>query len=140
MKIQIKIILMTICMLCVLTSCAGAGDWKFTELPKDYSIWRNNSRSISLCREVDETSANTVIEAYVSEIAYNESYIFAKQVSVPKDSREKIDTANPDYYIVVVDTEEVFGPYAKADFDLKCVELEINDLPEWIVTTKLKNK
>ena len=31
-----------------LTACAGAGDWKYEDLPGDYAVWRINSQEIPL--------------------------------------------------------------------------------------------
>ena len=37
----------TVCLLALmltLTACAGAGDWKYEDLPGDYAVWRINSQ------------------------------------------------------------------------------------------------
>ena len=136
-KILLVFVLVLVCSLS--TSCTTTrGDWKYDDLPNDYSVWRTNSRRIILCHSYG-TTASTIVDAYVSEIAYNNDYIFAKQVTVPEDSNKKIDTSNPSYYILVVETDELYGPYTEDEFNNKCEELEISEIPEWIKTTRLKN-
>ena len=49
-----------------LTACAGAGDWKYEDLPGDYAVWRINSQEIPLvCVDDDGLTAEPVVEGYV---------------------------------------------------------------------------
>ena len=46
-----------------LTACAGAGDWKYEDLPGDYAVWRINSQEIPLvCVDDDGLTAEPVVE------------------------------------------------------------------------------
>ena len=63
-----------------LTACAGAGDWKYEELPGDYAVWRINSREIPLVRvDADGLTAEPVVEGYVYAVAWDENTIYVQQ-------------------------------------------------------------
>ena len=54
-----------------LTACAGAGDWKYEDLPGDYAVWRINSQEIPLvCVDDDGLTAEPVVEGYVYAVAW----------------------------------------------------------------------
>ena len=133
MKKKLNIVLLLVLLF---TSCIERGDWIYDELPGDYSIWRTNSKSISLCTNVEDMGAH-IISSYVSEIDYTDEFIFAKHVDVAKDSDAEIDTSNPDYYILVVESEELFGPYTENEFNKKCDELSIVHAFDWKITAEL---
>lgn len=77
------------------------------------------------------------METYVSEIAYNDDYIFAKRVDVPEDINKDIDTTNPEYYILVVETGLLSGPFSKKEFKAQIKTLNLNKMPKWMVTSDL---
>ena len=63
-----------------LTACAGAGDWKYEDLPGDYAVWRINSQEIPLvCVDDDGLTAEPVVEGYVYAVAWDESTIYVQQ-------------------------------------------------------------
>ena len=131
-------LLVLILLIALLSSCLTTrGDWEFDGLPQNYSIVRMNSRNIVLGQS-NEVGWTHIVPTYISEVAYNDNYIFVKRVDVPKDINEKIDTSNPEYYIVVVETDEVLGAFTEEEFNKKCEEIPITEFPEWIITTTLK--
>ena len=83
----------------LLSSCAGAGDWSYSDLPGDYEIWRINSKEIVLVKKISDTGANKVVKAYVSKVAWNDNFILAQQQS---DSDSLTSTIS--FYIVDVAT------------------------------------
>lgn len=58
---------------------------------------------------------------------------------MPENPRKKIDKSNPDYYILVVENEELFGPYTEDEFIEKCDELDIEHIFDWKITTDLND-
>ena len=79
-----------------LTACAGAGDWKYEELPGDYAVWRINSREIPLVRvDADGLTAEPVVEGYVYAVAWDENTIYVQQ----RAEKDKGDMA---YYMVAL--------------------------------------
>lgn len=116
-----------------LTSCAGAGDWSYTELPGCYEIWQINPDEIALVKRAGNYSADNVVESYVSEIAWNDNFILVKQTSNPDDS-------NPDmsYYIVDIESEEVHGPLSILEFNKLTDSMKISLVStDWIQTSDL---
>ena len=81
-----------------LTACAGAGDWKYEDLPGDYAVWRINSQEIPLvCVDDDGLTAEPVVEGYVYAAAWDESTIYVQQ----RAEKDKGDMA---YYAVALDS------------------------------------
>ena len=90
-----------------LTACAGAGDWKYEELPGDYAVWRINRREIPLVRvDADGLTAEPVVEGYVYAVAWDENTIYVQQ----RAEKDKGDMA---YYMVALDSGTVSGPYTE---------------------------
>lgn len=86
-----------------LTACAGAGDWKYEDLPGDYAVWRINSQEIPLvCVDDDGLTAEPVVEGYVYAVAWDESTIYVQQ----RAEKDKGDMA---YYAVALDSGAVSG-------------------------------
>ena len=86
-----------------LTACAGAGDWKYEELPGDYAVWRINSREIPLVRvDADGLTAEPVVEGYVYAVAWDENTIYVQQ----RAAKDKGDMA---YYMVALDSGTQIG-------------------------------
>lgn len=99
-----------------LTACAGAGDWKYEDLPGDYAVWRINSQEIPLvCVDDDGLTAKPVVEGYVYAVAWDESTIYVQQ----RAEKDKGDMA---YYAVALDSGAVSGPYIETEFAAACAE------------------
>lgn len=99
-----------------LTACAGAGDWKYEELPGDYAVWRINSREIPLVRvDADGLTAEPVVEGYVYAVAWDENTIYVQQCA----EKDKGDMA---YYMVALDSGTVSGPYTETELAAACAE------------------
>ena len=99
-----------------LTACAGAGDWKYEDLPGDYAVWRINSQEIPLvCVDDDGLTAEPVVEGYVYAVAWDESTIYVQQ----RAEKDKGDMA---YYAVALDSGAVSGPYTETEFAAACAE------------------
>jgi len=143
MKTKIALVVLILSLATILSSCAGMADGEY-DLPGEYSIWYINSRSVVLCKDMKENGkvwgGEHLVEEYVSEIAYNDDYIFAKQVDVPEDINQKIDTSNPYYYVLVVETGKVFGPFSKKEFKAQVEEFNIKEIPKWISTMGLPKR
>ena len=140
MKIKLVLMGAIITLSMVLSSCAGMADGGY-DLPGEYSIWFINASTVELCIDQKEDGkvwgATSIVENYVSEIAYNEDYIFAKRVYVPEDINKDIDTSNPEYYILVVETGLLSGPFSKKEFKAQIKTLNLNKMPKWMVTSDL---
>lgn len=119
---------------------AGVGDWQFDGLPGNYEVWRGNRNTICLV-EVEENGVlgTSIVDTYVSKIAYTSDYIFAQQVPAPKDKRARIDTRNPVYFILSVSDGVLEGPYSETEFEEAYEALELEEKPNWMKSTKLRD-
>lgn len=116
------------------SACSGMGDWNVSGLPGGYEIWRINTRSVVLCLPDEESPyiAKNIIDPYVFELWYNDTYICAKQADVPDDLEKEIDKSNPNYYIVDVTDGICRGPLNEDGFYEVCQELGIDGSLEWM--------
>ena len=132
-------IIMALLLACLLLSgCAGLGDWAVT-LAGDYAIWRNNSVTVLLVQEDPEgTGGRTVVDSYIYRVAWNDQFICAQRTEPPESGKELPIVPEVDYYILRVSDGAVFGPYTAAEYQSKCKELGISDLPDWVYTSDLR--
>lgn len=118
-----------------LISACGTQDWIDDDLPGNFELWRINSKNISLCKDNgDGTTAEIIVGPYISSFAYNDDYIFLQQVDNLGDSKPNKDIM-PNYYLLVIESESLLGPMNKAEFDMSCTELGIEELPSWSDTS-----
>ena len=133
------LLLLLIITLLLLCSCASPGtqDWSYP-LPNDYEIWRINSKSIVIgYKDPNSTGLDTSqgIDEYVFEFCYNERFVCAKQIGVPRESHRPTRGDNPSYYVIDTLNQEVFGPFdSEGLFILELARLRITDLTGWIAT------
>ena len=125
----------------ILSACSGVGDWTVSNFPGGYSVWRINSDKVILClpRENRSTAA-TVVETYVFELAFNDDYIFAKRADVPEGGWRYMDKSNPDYYIVTVADRSCSGPLDETAFAEALQALELDEPPEWMNMQTLRRR
>jgi len=115
----------------------GYADWRYDDLPGRYSIIRINGRNISLCIDENEYLSDAVVGPFITEVAYNDDYIFVKKVDAPKESRY-LDTTNPEYYIVDVASGEVTGPLTHNEYSEEVELFNFQIELEWHKTTNLR--
>lgn len=111
------------------------GDWSYP-LENGYEVWRVNSREIAVCwRESPEkTSASTVIDSYVSEVAITDGWLCAKRLTTPQDTAGQ-------YYLLDMREKNLLGPYeTEADFEAQRDSLGLTGDLTWMNTTSLKDK
>ena len=130
------VVFLLVCLL--LCGCAGVGDWS-APLVEDYAIWRLNGYEIVLVEEHSGGSGGQiVIGTYLYRVTWNEAYICAQKTDPPEERKGLPIVPEVDYYILRVSDGEVFGPYTAAEYQSKCKELEITDLPEWVYVQDLR--
>lgn len=115
----------------LLYGCAGEGDYD-VELPNNYSLIRSSSHSISVKKQTGEGEwESDTIPEKVTEIAWNNEYILAKQLGLKvKDPDVSAEYKIPDeskvyYWILKVEDDSVFGPLSEEEFDKKKDELGV---------------
>lgn len=129
---RLCLLTVSIFVLCLCASCAGAADWTSVKLAGDYAVMRSNTETIQLClMETDDMTVGTPTGGkMVTEVAYNEDYILEK-CKEPADSiSEWRNLFKRYYYIVDVKEGKTTGPYEKSDFETACEEMGIPSL-DW---------
>ena len=133
---RMVMVLLLFCLL--LCGCAGMGDWSAT-LVEDYAIWRINRVTVALVKEdPDGNSGRTVVDSYIYRVTWNDQYICAQRTDPPEPGKELPIAPEVDYFILRVHDGEVFGPYTAEEYRIKCTELAITDLPDWVYTSNLR--
>ncbi len=125
-----------------LSACNGVGDWSVSGLPGGYEVWRINSETIELCLPDEEHPflADSVVSTYVFELAYNDAFICAKRADVPEGRNLKIDTSDPDHYIVDVNDRTCHGPFDEDGFYEAWQELGNGEELEWMSLSALRKR
>ena len=148
-KLVVFIVLLCICSCFFLSSCSvdpsqlfgnwnPQGDWSY-DLIGDYSIWRINSRDITLGKYTSDFSCSTVVDSYITCFAYNDRFIAVRRLDVPKEYFQEdifeMDFEQANWFIVDTQTDEVYGPYfSDEEFQKQCEELPVGELGDWIDT------
>lgn len=128
MKLIKKIILLFIFIM--LVGCAGLGDYDIA-LSGNYSIVRTSAHQVMISPQVDTGLwGGAVIPAKVTEVAWNDSFIIAKQLGLKTDPKSSNNYKIPDedkqyYWIIDVKIDKVYGPLSKENYETQKRELQI---------------
>lgn len=108
--------------MCFASACAGAGDWMSQPLPGNFIVIRSNNDQVQLCiPDEDFTGGTPVVGPVITKISYNEEYLLLK-VKEPSKVFER------NYYIVIVESKEVLGPFSEEDFREALKERNVTDI------------
>lgn len=123
----------------LLAACPGFSDWEYA-LPNCYEIVHCNSQEV-VFGKIIEGSFQRLIDRYILSFCFDERYIGLQRYPVDPDRPwedildiHKIDTSNPEYYLVDSATDNIFGPYAEKDYTQKLNDLGITSMCDWITT------
>lgn len=132
---QIKLfryLLVGLLSLLFLTGCPGPSDYEM-DLPGGYSVIRTSADEVKIAPKVSEGSWGTdVIPAKVTEVAWDDKYIIAKQLGLKNDDASENgyqipDEKNVSFWILEVTTDEVTGPLDGNSFTKKKAEFGISN-------------
>lgn len=118
----------------LLSACAGASDWSYSDLPGNYAVYQINTSDVALVKvsEDDTCLADIIIESYVSEIAWTDNFILVQQTN-PESSDHNVS-----FYVVDIDSDEVHGPLSELEFNDMIGQLKIEfDNSDWTSTSDL---
>ena len=120
-----------------LSSClAGSADWIYSDLPGGYELCRLNVLSIIITKP-NPVGSDTVVDDYVSYIAWDSDVIFAQREHAPRRRPESVST----YYVIEVNTGTVHSKLSEEEFfELAAQWGYTPDTIEWVRTTALKPK
>lgn len=115
----------------LLTGCPGLSDYDI-DLPGGYSVIRTSAHQVQIALEVREGSWDApVIPTKVTEVAWDDHYIMAKQLDLKEDETSHNGYQIPDetkvsFWILEVATGEVTGPLDEESYIKKKAELGIS--------------
>ena len=118
--------------LIMLTGCAGLADYSL-DLPGNYSIVRTSAHQVKVALKISDSHwGSDVIPTKVTEVAWDDSYILAKQLGLvndPKSSNGYQIPKNDDvhFWILEIKSGEVFGPLDEVNFVEKKNEFGISE-------------
>ena len=122
----------TVLSLIIVSGCAGLADYE-VDLPGGYSIVRTSAHSVFIAPKTGEGSwGSKVIPAKVTDVAWNQKYILAKQLGLKDDPKSSNGYQIPDkqsvhYWILEYETGETTGPLNDEGFIEKRIEFKIAD-------------
>ncbi|MGW6379949.1 DUF3997 domain-containing protein [Peribacillus butanolivorans] len=118
--------------LLLFSGCAGLSDYD-VDLPGKYSIVRTSAHNVFIApKEGEGRWGSPIIPTEVTEIAWDENYIMAKQVELKEDPESENGYEIPDeesyhFWIVEIETGKATGPLDEQSFMEKRSELKIAD-------------
>jgi len=137
---KIKFVSLMMLAIGMFMSCLpGVDDWIYDKLPNGYEIWYVNSQDIEVGKRTG-SKTNRIINRYVLEFCYNESYIGIKRLPVDESLSyhdvviEELDASNPSYYLIDAENDMIHGPYTVEEYTEQLETLHIENLCDWIKT------
>ena len=124
-------LLLPLLSLSLLTGCPGPSDFDL-DLPGNYSVVRTSAHQVKIAPKVSEGGWGTdVIPTKVTEVAWDDHYIIAKQLDLKEDPDSSNGYQIPDeekvnFWILEIKTGKVNGPLDEELFMEKKAELEIS--------------
>ncbi len=118
--------------LIMLTGCAGLVDYSL-DLPGNYSIVRTSAHQVKVAPKISDSHwGSDVIPTKVTEVAWDDNYILAKQLGLvndPKSSNGYQIPNNEDvqFWIIEIKSGKIFGPLDEVNFVEKKKEFGISE-------------
>lgn len=117
--------------LLTLTGCPGLQDYS-VDLPGEYSVVRTSAHQVTIAPKISESHwGSDIIPTKVTELAWDDTYILAKQLGLKEDPNSNNgsqihDENDVHFWILEFKSGEVFGPFEKESFVKKKNELGIS--------------
>lgn len=117
--------------LLLLTGCPGVADYS-VDLPGNFSVVRTSAHQVTIAQMSDTMWGENIIPIKVTEVAWDDKYIVAKQLGLKKDPNSTNGYVIPNvddvhFWIVAYQTGEVFGPLEEESFSEKKRQLNISE-------------
>lgn len=139
--VGIRVLILGLCLVvCTgcLTACPAYSDWEYDRLPNNYAIIRVNSESIVFGK--NNKTFDQIIDRYIKEFCYNESYIALKRIPMDEISyNESVDiedfgVSDIEFYLIDAMQDIIYGPYTADEYSEQCQHLDIGEMCAWIDT------
>lgn len=145
--VKVSVIILFLSLSAMLPACSeGRGDWKY-DLPNNYRVVQSDADTVVICgpSHVAEQNGTEVVTtfyvgSYVSAFCFSERYVGAQRLFYhPGFSDRALNL--PWFYLLDTISGAVYGPFESVEeFNVKCEEMQISDLCDWIATEENPNR
>lgn len=105
----------------MLAGCAGLANYSI-DLPGNYSIVRTSAHQVKIAPKINDSQwESDIIPTKVTEVAWDDHYILAKQLGLMNDPKSHNGSQIPNnddihFWILAFKTGEVLGPFDEEHF------------------------
>ncbi|PGZ99434.1 hypothetical protein COE51_09095 [Bacillus pseudomycoides] len=118
-----------VCSLIFLTSCTTDFNPSHYSVGDEYELTKVSGNALELFPKADALYASQYIPPEIVEIAWNDTYILAKQIEKTDDPNNPdasvTNRATENYWIIDLKNNRRFGPYTKKQFEEQKQEFRI---------------
>ncbi|MFA9398047.1 MAG: DUF3997 domain-containing protein [Clostridiaceae bacterium] len=127
MKKRIFISFIMVFLIFNLTGCFGPGinDYHYF-MVKNYEIDHSSTRYVKILKNDNHNiGCKSILNETVTKVSWDDNFILAEQ-TVQKKATDTSDNQKINYWIIDVNSEEVYGPFNEEEFNTKRNELSVN--------------
>lgn len=128
----------------LLSGCVLPSRYTQYDISADYEVLQSSGNKTQILPKMDAFNASQLIPPVVTEVAWNDSYILAKQLKLQSDplnpDAQVPNQQNANYWIIDLQHNKRFGPYTKKQFDAQKREFRISSSMQLQKVEKLTQK
>jgi hypothetical protein len=128
----------------LLSGCAFPSPYTQYDIGADYEVLQSSTNGTHILPKMDAFNASQLIPPVVTEVAWNDSYILAKQLELQPDplnpDAQTPNQQNARYWIIDLKYNKRFGPYTKKQFEAQKKEFRISSSLQLQKVEKLAQK
>lgn len=128
----------------LLSGCVFPSRYTQYDIGADYEVLQSSTNRTQILPKVDAFNASQLIPPVVTEVAWNDSYILAKQLELQSDplnpDAQIPNQENANYWIIDLKYNKRFGPYTKKQFEAQKKEFRISSSMQLQEVEKLVQK
>lgn len=105
--------------------CSSNGDFSIN-LPNNYMVVKIDDNHVEIIPRDGYDESTPIVPSIVSEIAFDDVFILAKQKNIDNDNKNTDEDKNEYYWILNTKQLRGYGPFTKEEFEKKKEELKIS--------------
>jgi hypothetical protein len=114
-----------IMILILFCGCSSNGDFSIN-LPNNYMVVKIDDNHVEIIPRDGYDESTPIVPSIVSEIAFDDVFILAKQKNIDNDNKNTDEDKNEYYWILNTKQLRGYGPFTKEEFEKKKEELKIS--------------
>lgn len=128
----------------LLSGCVLPSRYTQYDIGTEYEVLQSSGNKTQILPKMDAFNASQLIPPVVAEVAWNDSYILAKQLELQSDplnpDAQTPNQQNANYWIIDLKYNKRFGPYTKKQFEAQKREFRISSSIQLQKVEKLTQK